>query len=356
MKPIIPAFAMACAMVPTLVLAQADSPPVQLYGRLEVAIDSTRYAGTPTRPSSSAFALSTETSYWGLTGQEALGQGTRAYFKLESGFNVDTGTQGSTTSLFNREAFVGLGSDTYGNIQLGSQFGPAFYITTRTDPFQRSTNGAIFNLMQQNGGNKQRGYRLVQDNAIQYISPKLGGVTFRAIAGLSERNAAPRDLGAFRGVQLEYSGGPFYVGLSAEDEKAAGASPTSSIAKQTYTLGATYDFHFIKVHGYLLRNTMDNAPDANAWMLGLSYPLGAGAIRTSYSRYKISDTAGARASVASIGYAYPLSKRTTLYTAYGRMTNDSASNFALWPSSKTYGLPALGEDISSLELGIRHFF
>jgi predicted porin len=210
--------------------------------------------------------------------------------------------------------------------------------------------------MQQNGGNKQRGYRLVQDNAVQYISPRLGGVTFRAIAGLSERTAAPRDLGAFRGVHLEYAGGPFYVGLSAENEKVAGATPTSSIAKQTYTLGATYDFRVIKVHGYLLRNTMDNAPDANAYMLGLSYPLGVGAIRTSYSSYKLSDTAGARTSVAAIGYTHPLSKRTTLYTAYGRMNNGAAANFAIWPSSKTYGLPALGEDIGSLELGIRHFF
>jgi predicted porin len=76
----------------------------------------------------------------------------------------------------------------------------------------------------------------------------------------------------------------------------------------------------------------------------------------SYSSYKVSDTPGARANVVALGYTYALSKRTTLYTAYGRMNNDSASNFALWPSSKTYGLPGLGEDVRSVELGIRHFF
>jgi predicted porin len=357
MKPCIPALALAAALAPVLVHADTTTAAVQLYGRLEVAMDSSRYSGTATRPSTSAVALSTETSYWGITGQEALGKGTRAYFKLESGFSVDTGAQVSPTSLFNREAFVGLGSATCGSIQLGSQFGPAFWITARTDPFQRSTNGAIFNLMQQNGGNKQRGYRLVQDNAIQYISPSFSGVTLRAIAGLSERTAAPDNLGAFRGVNLEYNASPtFYVGVSAEDEKVAGLTPASSISRKTYTVGATYDFRVVKLHGYLLRNTQDNAPGANAYMAGLSYPVGGGVIRTSYSSYKVSDTPGARANVVALGYTYALSKRTTLYTAYGRMNNDSASNFALWPSSKTYGLPGLGEDVRSLELGIRHFF
>jgi len=355
MKPFMSAVGLLAALTPLFAHAAEDSS-VQLYGRIDVALEATRFSGTATKPSASPVAVSTDTSYWGFMGSENLGGGTRAYFKLESGFSVDTGAPGSPTSLFNREAYVGLGSTTYGSIQLGNQFTPAFFITTRADPFQRSTNGAILNLMQQGAGNKQRGYRLGQSNAIQYLSPAFGGVSARAMVGLAERTSAPDDLGAFRSGSVEYGGKRLYAGLSVEEEKVAGATPDTTRAKRTTTLGATWDFGAVKAYGYLLRDTIDNMRDAHAWMAGLTYPVGAGVIRSSYSRYTLRDTPGAKADVIALGYTHALSKRTTLYTSYAWLDNGSASNFALWPGSKTYGLPGLGEEVRSLEFGIRHFF
>jgi predicted porin len=355
MKRYFPVLALAAAIAPAL--AQAQSGAIVPYGRIDVAVDSLRFSGTPTVRPTSATALSTDTSYWGFTGKEDLGNGNRAYFKMESGFSVDTGAQGSPTALFNREAYVGLGNDQYGSVQLGTQFGTAFWITSKADPFQRSSNGAIFNLVQQNAGNKQRGYRLVQDNAVQYVSPSVGGVVVHAMVGLAERTAEPKDLGGFQSIGVEYGGGPFYIGASVENEKIADVPATTSVAKKTFTLGTTYDFGVVKLYGYLMRNTQDKLKDANAYMVGLTYPVSAnGTIRTSYSTYKLSDTPGSKASVAALGYTYTLSKRTTLYTSYARLTNDPAANFGLWPSSKTFGQPAPGQDVNSFELGIRHFF
>jgi predicted porin len=353
MRPIPTAFLLLTAIGSTVPAAQAAN--VELYGRLEVAVDSVRYLATPTAAAKSAVALSTETSYWGMTGSEDLGAGAKAYFKLENGFNLDTGTAANATVLFNRESYVGL-QNNLGSLQLGSQYGPAFWITAKVDPFQRSTNGTIFNLMQQNGGNKQRGYRLVQNNAIQYISPVVNGLKVRALVGLSEQTSEPKDVGAYKAANVEYSKGPIYVGLSLEDEKTASVPAGSALTKRTYTLGSTYDFGVVKLHGYLLRNTVENGKDADAYMAGVSYPIGAGTIRTSYSSYKTKDTVGAKASVISLGYTYALSKRTTLYTAYGRLNNGSTANFAIWPSTKTFGAPANGQDINSVEVGIRHFF
>jgi predicted porin len=350
-----PAWGLLAALTPLFAQAAPDSS-VQLYGRIDVALEATRFSGAANKPSASPVALSTDTSYWGFMGSENLGGGTRAYFKLESGFSVDTGAQGSPSSLFNRDSYVGLGSDTYGSIQVGSQFTPAFFITTKADPFQRSTNGAILNLMQQGAGNKQRGYRLVQANSVQYLSPSFGGVSARAMVGLAERTSAPDDLGAFKSGSVEYGGKQLYAGLSVEEEKVAGATPNTALAKRTYTLGATWDFGVVKAYGYLLRDSIENTRDAHAWMAGLTYPVGAGVIRTSYSRYTLRDTPGARANVIALGYTHALSKRTTLYTSYAYLDNGSASNFALWPGSKTYGLPGLDEDVRSLEFGIRHFF
>lgn len=359
LRSLVPVF--LAALAPGLALAQAaSSTGAVVYGRLDVAVDSVRFSGTPSAPSASARYLSTDTSYWGIRGAEDLGAGAKAYFKLENGFSIDTGALASTSSFFNREAYVGL-SNNLGSLQLGSQYSPAFWITTKVDPFQRSANAAILTLMQQNGGNRQRGYRLLQDNAIQYISPTFGGMTARALVGLSERSAAPKDLGSFNSASVDYGRGAFYGGLSYEDEQVATVPAGGARSKKTYTLGATYDFRVVKVYGYMLRNTLAGNQDVDGYLAGLTFPIGKGTIRTSYAAVKVDNTPGSKATVTGLGYTYDLSKRTTLYTSYARMNNGAAANFGLWPSSKTYGpapssRPAAGQDINSFEVGIRHFF
>ncbi|KRB83851.1 porin [Noviherbaspirillum sp. Root189] len=349
MKKIVMALALStAASIPAI--AQSN---LQLYGRLDVVVDSVRFKGTPN--SASVVDLSTDTSYWGVRGIEDLGAGLKAFFKLESGFSVDTGAQGSATQFFNREAYVGMGGN-FGSIQLGSQYTPALWITAKVDPFQRSANGAILNLMQQNGGNRQRGYLLLQNNALQYVSPNINGFAARAMSGLSERTAEPRDVGEFRSASVEYSQGAFYGAFSVEDLKIASTPLGAAWSNKTYTLGATYDLRTVKLYGYLLKNTLTNSRDADAYMVGLTYPLGAGTVRASYSTRKIDATAGSKASVMALGYTYDLSKRTTLYTSYALLDNGAASNMGLWPSSKTHGLPANGQEVRSIEAGIRHFF
>ena len=57
---------------------------------------------------------------WGLRGTEDLGDGLRAVFTLESGFNLGSGTQAQGTKkgeydrLFGRQATLGLAGDSWG--------------------------------------------------------------------------------------------------------------------------------------------------------------------------------------------------------------------------------------------------
>lgn len=354
------AIALAVGMVIAQGTATAQTAPrdgITLYGRLDVVVDAVRFKDTGTTRGTNARYLSTDTSFWGVRGSEDLGGGWRAQFKLENGFSVDTGALGSTTAFWNREALVGIGNNRYGTVLLGSQYSPAFYITAKVDPFQRSGNGTLFNLMQANAGNAQRGYRLLQDNSVQYISPAFGGFTGRVQYGLSERSVEPRDLGEFKSFGLEFAQGPFYAGLSYEDEGVATTPAGGERSKKTVTLGATYDFKIVKLHGYLLRNRLEAAPgDLDGYLVGLTYPIGSGAIRTSYAVAEIDDVAGSKATVAAIAYTHELSKRTTLYTGFARLNNGFNANFGLWPSSKTYGTAARGQDINSFQVGIRHFF
>lgn len=55
---------------------------------------------------------------WGLKGSEDLGNGYKVSFKLESGFNGDTGTMGQGSRLFGREAGLTL-SGPFGSVAFG---------------------------------------------------------------------------------------------------------------------------------------------------------------------------------------------------------------------------------------------
>ncbi|MBP0630523.1 porin [Cupriavidus sp. AcVe19-1a] len=65
-------------------------------------------------------------SRWGLRGDESLGNGYKALFWLESGFNLDTGTSTQGGRLFGRQAIVGIQSDKFGQITFGRQFTAMF--------------------------------------------------------------------------------------------------------------------------------------------------------------------------------------------------------------------------------------
>jgi predicted porin len=182
----------------------------------------------------------------------------------------------------------------------------------------------------------------------------------------SERAAAPRDLGEFTGGSIDYfKGGPLYVGASYEVQKLAGAVPLTVLSNKTAALGASYAFPAVKVFGYVMHNTLTNAATVNAQLIGASIPLGLADIKTSYAQRKLAGAAGGKTNIFALGYFYNLSKRTQVYTSVARLNNGAATNFGIWPSDKTYappvvaggsGLPVLGQDITSMEVGFRHFF
>jgi predicted porin len=95
-------------------LAQSS---VNLYGIVDVGVRATGgLAGSTTSVASGT----NETSRWGIRGQEALGGGWKAVFRLEGGMNADTGTQAKSDRLFDRQAWAGFESP-YGQLAVGRQ-------------------------------------------------------------------------------------------------------------------------------------------------------------------------------------------------------------------------------------------
>lgn len=103
-------------------LAQSS---VELYGIADLGLRATSglsAKNTPATPGT-ATAVSSgvdNTSRWGFKGQESLGGGWKALFRLEGGINADTGTSAKSDRMFDRLAWAGLDSP-YGTLALGRQ-------------------------------------------------------------------------------------------------------------------------------------------------------------------------------------------------------------------------------------------
>ena len=342
---------------PTLLLAMlALSCPtfaqsyVNIYGILDVSAEYLHFEDVSGHPSRHLNTLTSDTSRLGFRGSEDLGDSLRAYFKLENGFQVDTGAQTSATAFFNRESYVGLGSTTFGYVQLGSQFAPSLFMSTKVDPFQRFGIGGQYTLLQ-----GIRGYQNRYDNTIQYISPTLAGITGKLLASAGEGAVT----GASYSGSAEYAVGPLYFGAVYDQVKATAASVGlrgNPMVSRTLSVAGTYDFKLAKLAGWYQTNRIAGLSNVNGYMVGATVPVGLAEIRTSYS-HRIQ--ANASASLASIGYFYHLSKRTQVYTTIGRLVNSGSAAYRLGPATSeqaTAGLPFAGQELSGAQLGIRHYF
>ena len=73
-------------------------------------------------------------SRWGLKGEEDLGGGNKAIFKLESGFLLNNGQSDQQGQLFGRQEYVGLSNKDLGTVTFGRQYGTMTDIAFDYDP------------------------------------------------------------------------------------------------------------------------------------------------------------------------------------------------------------------------------
>ncbi len=327
---------------------------------MDASINVHRFSAHAGQPGFTNRYISSDTSRWGIRGTEDLGGGMNAYFKLEHGFNVDTGAPSSPAAYFNRESIVGLGHRSFGSVQLGSQFTPSIWLTSKVDPFQRGNTGAILTLFQQGGPAGPRGYPSQYNNAVQYISPSWSGLLARAIIATNEGQAP---FGNPKSLSLEYTADRLFVGGTLERVNTTGSTvgqpARASVSNTTGLLGATYRFDGFKLHGLLIKNRIEGTTGMRGGMVGVSVPVPTGELQATYQRRDMRDAANSDATLVAVQYLHVLSKRTSLYVGAARQRNDGAAAFGIWPSRLDPGaaaLPRAGGDVSAYQAGIRHVF
>jgi predicted porin len=180
-------------------------------------------------------------SRWGLTGGEDLGGGLKAIFKLENGFNPNTGAARQGGLLFGRQAYVGLSSSSIGTFTLGRQYNAIQDYLAPLDVASTLTQYATHPYDNDNLNNTFR-----TNNSVKYATPNFAGFQAEALYGFSNQtgfaNNRTYSLGA------TYAMGPLNVAASyayLQNPTVAGGAVSGTLAAQRinqWGLGATYAF------------------------------------------------------------------------------------------------------------------
>ena len=159
--------------------AQAQSS-VQVYGLLSAGIGYT--SDENGRNVTHALSGTNQNPRIGFRGQEDLGNGNKALFVLENGFNVMTGMAAQSGRLFGRQSFVGLSSDDKGTLTLGRQYEA---VKDLLGPVVIASNGVHI-------GDNDNGYNNLRvQNAVKYVSPTISNFAFTGLYGFSENPESP---------------------------------------------------------------------------------------------------------------------------------------------------------------------
>jgi predicted porin len=328
--------ALAAALLAGQVQAQNA---VEIYGLVGAYAGTIKRSGEP-KAVASVNGGGLTTSFLGFRGQEALGDGVKAIFSLESFYRTDTGEQGRSNAdpLFSRNAWVGLESR-LGRLTLGRQTNPTYGVMTRLSPFGSSV---VFSPLALQTFVTAYGGTILGDsvwnNTVQYSSPVVDGFAGNAIYGLGEQPDRPGV--ANLGLHGTYTRGKFMAALSYQRLRMNVAVPLAVEQKATLA-GANVDFGPAKLYGNAVYTDIDGGASSRMGDFGLSVPLGKqGALLAELARNKVmrAGIADVWRTTSTVGYDYRLSKRTDLYALY------------------VYDKKSRAGAAGSTALGIRHLF
>jgi len=266
----------------------------------------------------------------GFRGTEDLGGGMKANFLFEHRFRSDTGAL-EAASFWQGSSWVSL-SGSFGEVRLGRQYVPAFFIGLASDPWGYDYNVAGANSFTRGGSPISR-----SSNQVTYLTPNMGGFTAQIAVAPGEGGGAPAsgnpETGNLRnlGFNVRYTAGPLDVGFGYNDVDAA-------VDTNYWNLMGSYDLGMVKPILAVSRGEVGTT-ETTQYLLGARAPMGAGVLKAVVARSTV-DTGALETDTTKfgLGYEYMLSKRTSVHADVG--------------TAKTDGLTRR----TAFEAGVKHVF
>jgi len=315
---------------------------------------------------------------WGLKGQEDLGNGVKAIFTLEDGFNLNTGEVNHGGALFGRQAYLGLQNE-IGSLTLGRQWD---FTWDYVEPFNISAFGSGY-AVHQGDFDRMSGDNF--DNSLKFSSQDFGGVTFGAMFSFSNISDSFHD-GSGWSVGMHYQSGPFASGIAYTQLNQTTADPYAQIGVSSFlgqtvavkdpatggvtdlyadtpltidklgtmAVGASYDFGRLTMAGNFtytdIRSEDDVSSSMKVYEIGGMYDITAALQGVlGYQHTLFEDTHWNQVTAALV---YSLSKRTQVYVSGDYLTASDGTHAVIGYSFA----PAQGSHQSDVRIGMSHFF
>jgi predicted porin len=364
---------LAMAVLAACMSTASAQTSVTIYGIVDAGLSHVTNDG-PVGDRTSVDAGLMQTSRWGFKGVEDLGGGLKARFGLEGTLSNDVGTAGvntgtpATTSMFDREATVGIGG-AFGSIDIGRQnilgigsvgladpMGLAFAATSPNVLFGALNFGAVYGGFGTNGAGNSA---LRQSNSIKYVSPTFSGAGFALMRAFGEQ-ADGIQKGSYQGASVFYNAGPFGVaGAYARMKNNLNTDKLTS-----YGVGLKYTLPMAVIKGTYIANEVDSTNRKISVLgVGVDVPVAPALTLTGafYNTRRTGDLRDDSQQYHAIA-RYALSKRSTLYAAYSHAATDSvvvaaAAAGAPPAINLAQGIVAVGSDSANrFSAGVMHMF
>jgi predicted porin len=290
-----------------------------------------------------------------VRGSEALGNGMNAMFHLESGHQIDTGTQATTGQFFGRQAFVGVNGG-FGTVSLGRQYTSYDDARGGNDVLGHTAFSATVGSAGAWANGRDYLFRL--NNSIKFSSASYSGFSFSATHGFGEDKTATTSASSVTALHARYAAGPVVVAVAMQNEKApvggtpvagsggAGALAAGATSESHTLVAASYNLGFAKLTAEY-NTSKDNATGSKAdkeLAFGANIPFGVMSVDLGFATSKVDGVNKAQSVGAHLNYN--LSPRTRVYAGMtnGKRTNATATNSTV--ASKA----------SLVAVGLRHSF
>ncbi len=328
------------------VFAQSN---VQLYGTVDAYGQGGKIMGDNSMGVGSGGLSDT---FLGIRGEESLGNGLKAVFVLEEGFDLGTGksdlSNGTGSDAFSRQAYVGM-KGAFGQVALGKQFAPGYHLgdydallaAPKVSPQALLGNVMHLSISPTNWAR--------WDNAVRYSG------TFQQFSVEAIYSAGGRETTSGRhefladgtngrvkwqnddkyGLSLKYDNGPFKAGVIYQAQKFGkdngydvSRGKFADKTQQEWLIGASYNFGVATVAGSYQQASsikgFDNL-DAKLWQVGVFAPVGPGNVHLAYAQAKIDndnvltdmgDGKSRKPKAVTLAYTQAFSKRTMGYVGF----------------------------------------
>ena len=384
--------ALAIAGLSTAAFAQSN---VTISGRMAVGAESISGGGATAGAAgnyTSRFRMVDNNSNIRFAGEEALGNGTSAWFQVESAIGT-TNNNGTTTGMYAATNTTTVGAR---NTALGLKGAWGTALAGKWDVHYQSmaaidanglAGGLAVNTNMINLLNNINGVAIPgsgrDNNLIAYISPNWSGFSFLlgyTTVGQTDVPLVAKKDGGWQ-FKPTYSNGPIDLAYSHLAVNGAGATPPGAGITgngsdiRSDRLGGAYTFPMgfkVGLAWDKSKITVNQATagsvfvERTAWALPVSYTTGAHKISFTYAKTNdlntsagtLTDSAG---KMAMLGYEYTMSKRTSVGVAYTQINNGTNGSYDFWhPSSNITGTAGAvlnpGVDPRSFSVNMTHTF